>query len=205
MLTLTAIQCVCVRVCGGGHVCHLQQVEVIITVWCPSRLSTHVWLYTHLAVAPGNRKPSVCPLYYTLYWTHHSATVTQTQTHSRRHTHAGRDTYKWTQCDRNTYSHPHGPADTRITYTLPAAALVQTYTLSLAHNRRLTLEMKLIHHLEHSHTHTHTAGIVTFTAHLPSSWHPCLLDTVAAVMNSYKYTHTHTPMHKHHIEDQRKA
>ena len=157
MLTLTAIQCVCVCVCVcGGNVCHLQQVEVIITVWCPSRLSTHVWLYTHLAVAPGNRKPSVCPLYYTLYWTHHSATVTQTQTHSRRHTHAGKDTYKWTQCDRNTYSHPHGPADTRITYTLHAAALVQTYTLSLAHNRRLTLEMKLIHHLEHTHTHTHT-------------------------------------------------
>jgi len=173
--------CVCMCVCVCVCVCHLQQVEVIITVWCPSRLSTHVWLYTHLATAPSHRNPA-----FVRYTTRYTGPITQPlshrHTHLQRQTHAGEDAM-W---QKHTLTHTHGPADTRITYTLPAAARVQAYTPSLAHNGRLTLEMKLIHHMEHTHTHTHThkAGIVTFTAHLLSLWHPCLLDTVDAVMNS---------------------
>lgn len=68
-------------------------------------------------------------------------------------------------------------------------------------------------HLTEPHARTHTAGIVTFTAHLLSLWHPCLLDTVAAVMKAHILAHmcTHPRMHacqlihKHNMQDQRHA
>lgn len=75
----------CVRMwwCGG---CHLQQVEVIIIMWCPSPLSTHVWLYAHVAVAPGNGNPE--SVWHT---TRYTGPITQTLSH--RHTHTVRDTH----------------------------------------------------------------------------------------------------------------
>lgn len=162
--------------------CHLQHVQVIITVWCPSRLSTHVWLYTLLIVASGNRDPlSVrCTTRCTGPITQplsHSKKHTETHTHMQVKTHTNRLKVAETQIKKHTWL-------SKDTYHLHAFLLLwfQGSGPSLTHNRRLGREMKLIHHMKHKHTRT--AGIVTFTPQLLSFRRPCLLDAVVAVMTS---------------------
>ena len=84
-----------------------------------------------------------------------------------------------------------------MTNTLPPAALVQAYTLSLTYNRWLTLEMKLIHHLEHTHSghpHLHSSPTIIVTS-MPAGHSSCCVEFINANRQKHMHVHTHPCIH----------
>lgn len=116
---------------------------------------------------PWPQKPCVCLLYYTLCWTHPSATVTQK--------HAVRDMHVNVKAHINrvkaTETHGLSVQETHTSLTHSLLLLMFKHT----HFHSLSQQTAYIGNEPNTSlgTHTHTASFVTFTAHLLSLWHAC--------------------------------